>query len=296
MTDNLPATTGPFTQPASQATAIEQASRVAEVQARVTVAQAVPRDINRAQAAMREVCSTPALAQRAFFSYPKAGETVEGPSIKLAEELARVWGNLEFGLSELRRDDETGESEMMAFAWDVQHNTRTTRTFIVKHAIDTRRGRKRLSELRDITANNNNFGGRAMRECIYKVLPSWFREDAERLCRETLASQASPEKITAMVTAYDKAHVPVEQLEAKVGRSRSKWTPQDYAQLTTLYQSLVNREITRDEAFPEPESDTLKALEAQAAADGPMVTAPTITGDDPWPQSGESLLDQAGER
>ena len=38
--------------------------------------------------------------------------------------------------------------------------------------------------------------------------------------------------------------------------------------------------------------DTLAALKAQAAADGPMVTAPTITGDDPWPQSGESLLDQ----
>lgn len=26
---------------------------------------------------------------------------------------------------------------------------------------------------------------------------------------------------------------------------------------------------------------------------GPMVTAPTITGDEPWPQSGESLLDQS---
>lgn len=264
--DIVPAS--PFAAAATQATAIEQASRVAEVQARVTVAQAVPRNIDRAQAAMREVCSTPALAQRAFFSYPKAGETVEGPSIKLAEELARVWGNLEFGLSELRRDDETGESEMMAFAWDVQHNTRTTRTFIVKHAIDTRKGRKRLSELRDITANNNNFGGRAMRECIYKVLPSWFRDEAERLCRETLASQASPEKIDSMVTAYGKANVTVAQLETKVGRSRSKWTPQDYAQLTTLYQSLANREITRDEAFPEPESDTLAALQAQATPHG----------------------------
>ena len=39
--------------------------------------------------------------------------------------------------------------------------------------------------------------------------------------------------------------------------------------------------------------DTLASLEAQAAADGPMVTAPTVTGDEPWPQSGESLLDQA---
>ncbi len=265
-TDNLPATTGPFAKPASQATAIEQASRVAEVQARVTVAQACPRNMDRAQMLMREVCATPALAKRAFFSYPKGdATTVEGPSIKLAEELARVFGNIDYGLTELRRDDEAGESEMMAFAWDIEANTRTTRTFIVKHAIDTRRGRKQITELRDITANNNNFGGRAVRECIYKVLPSWFREEAERLCRETLASNATPENIAAMISAYSKASVTLDQLEAKVGRTRAKWTPQDYAQLTTLYQSLVNREITRDEAFPpEGTDDTMAALEAQA--------------------------------
>lgn len=271
-TENLPATTSPFAKPVSQATAIEQASRVAEVQARVTVAQACPRNMDRAQVLMREVCTTPALAKRAFFSYPKAGETVEGPSIKLAEELARVFGNIDYGLTELRRDDEAGESEMMAFAWDIEANTRTTRTFIVKHAIDTRKGRKQITELRDITANNNNFGGRAMRECIYKVLPSWFREEAEQLCRDTLASDAKPENIAAMISAYGKASVTLEQLEAKVGRTRAKWTPQDYGHLTTLYQSLVNREITRDEAFPaDSTDDTMAALEAQAAADGRLI-------------------------
>lgn len=264
MTDIQP--TGPFAKPTSQATAIEQASRVAEVQARVTVAQACPRSMVRAQHLMREVCATPALAKRAFFSFPKGGETVEGPSIKLAEELARVFGNIDYGLAELRRDDEAGESEMMAFAWDIEANTRTTRTFIVKHAIDTRKGRKQITELRDITANNNNFGGRAVRECIYKVLPSWFREEAESLCRETLASDATPENITAMISAYGKASVTLEDLEAKVGRTRAKWTPQDYAQLTTLYQSLVNREITRGEAFPaEGTEGTMAALEAQAS-------------------------------
>lgn len=251
----------------SQATAIEQASRVAEVQARVTVAQAIPRSIDRAQHEMREICATPALAKRAFFSYPKGGETVEGPSIKLAEELARVWGNIEYGLVELRRDDDEGESEMLAYAWDMQSNVRAPRTFIVKHAIDTRKGRKHLAELRDITANNNNFGSRAVRECIYKMLPSWFREEAEQICRDTLASDATPDHINAMISAYSKAKIDLEQLERKVGRSRTKWTPQDYAQLTTLYQSLANREITRDEAFPDDSGATTESiLNAQAEA------------------------------
>ena len=38
--------------------------------------------------------------------------------------------------------------------------------------------------------------------------------------------------------------------------------------------------------------DTLAALKAQAAPDGPMVTRPESEGSDPWAQSGESLLDQ----
>lgn len=48
------------------------------------------------------------------------------------------------------------------------------------------------------------------------------------------------------------------------------WTPQDYAQLTTLYQSLVNREITRGGAFPDDSAaDTLAALQSQASEPEP---------------------------
>lgn len=41
-----------------------------------------------------------------------------------------------------------------------------------------------------------------------------------------------------------------------------------------------------------PETQRVTAADL-TAPDGPMVTAPTVTGDEPWPQSGESLLDQS---
>jgi hypothetical protein len=113
---------------ATQATAVETARAIAEVQAAAFVAQQMPRSIQRARADMLEACQQLALAERAFFSFRRSGQSVTGPSIHLARELARVWGNIDYGIKELRRDDSGGESEMLAYAWDLQTNARNTGT------------------------------------------------------------------------------------------------------------------------------------------------------------------------
>ena len=152
----------------SQVTAVEQSRAVAEVQAAVLVAQQFPRDMNRAWAEMRDACSRLALAQRAFYAVPNRGT---GPSVHLARELARIWGNLDYGVRELRRDDDAAESEMQAFAWDQQTNVRSTRSLIVPHARMKGGKRQTLDDLGDIYLNNQNIGARAVRECMFTVLP-----------------------------------------------------------------------------------------------------------------------------
>src|SRR5579859_6302364 len=101
-----------------QGTAIEQTRAAAEVRAAIMIAQECPRSVPRAIADMREACARKELADRAFFRYKRGTAAVSGPSIHLARELARVWGNIQYGLTELRRDDDYGQSEMLAFAWD----------------------------------------------------------------------------------------------------------------------------------------------------------------------------------
>ena len=54
-------------------------------------------------------CGRMALAQRAFYRVTNRGE---GPSVHLARELARIYGNVQFGVHELRRDDEAGERRL----------------------------------------------------------------------------------------------------------------------------------------------------------------------------------------
>lgn len=238
---------------ASQATQVEQSRAEAEVKAAVVVAQQCPRNITSAREAMLFSCRQMALAEKAFYSYPRAGETVTGPSIHLARELALVWGNIQHSVVELSRDDAGGRSEILAYAWDLQTNARSSQIFISPHRRDTKRGAKDLTDLRDVYENNANMGARRLREAIFAVLPTWFREEALNTCRETLKRGTGtplPERIREAITAYGQRGVTQDQLEQKVGRPSGQWTEDDVTELDILFRSINRGEIKRDEAFP----------------------------------------------
>lgn len=234
-----------------QGTAVEQSRAVAEVQAAIVVAQQCPRNVSRAIAEMRESCRRKELADRAFFRYSRGGAPITGGSVHLARELARVWGNFQYGLTELRRDDDYGQSEMLAFAWDVQTNTRNSSTIINPHRLYT--GGRDLTELRDIYENNANVGARRVREAIFAVLPAWFVEEAKDICLKTITDGGGvplPQRIANAIEVFGNLGVTVPQLEAKLGLPSEKWTDQDVAQLRVIRQSLLRGEISKDEEFP----------------------------------------------
>lgn len=253
-----------------QATAVEQSRAVAEVQGAILVAQRCPRNVSGAVAEMEQSCNQKGLADRAFYAVPRAGGTVNGPTVHLARELARVWGNVQYGVSEMRRDDGHGQSEMKAFAWDVQTNTRVETTFVVPHIRDRSAkagGPLKLTSMDDIYMSNANAGARRVRECIFSILPPWFVEQAKELCQKTLehgGGEPLPRRIAKIIAAFDELDVSVDQLEARIGRPNAKWTARDVAQLTTVGGSLRRGEVQRDEVFP-PQRVTADEILGQAS-------------------------------
>lgn len=234
----------------SQATAIEQSRAIAEVQAAVTVAQRMPRDMDRATREMRDVCNRLGLANRAFYRVPNRGN---GPSVHLARELVRIWGNVDYGVRELRRDDAAGESEVQAFAWDLETNTRSTRTFIVPHARMRSGTRQPLTDLNDVYLNNQNTGARAVRECIFTVIPTWFTDEAESLCQATLArgdGEPLADRVEKALGWFAGKGVKADQLEARLGKKLTRWDEQDVATLLVISQSIGRGEMTVEEEFP----------------------------------------------
>lgn len=237
----------------SQGTAIEQSRAVAEVQAAVLVAQQRPRNKAVAVEEMRDATAQLSVASKAYFRYNRGGDgNVTGVSVHLARELARCWGNIDYGLKELHRDDAKGESEMLAHAWDMQTNARASTTFIVPHVRDTRKGAKKLTETRDIYENNANAGARRLREQILAVLPNWFVEEAKANCDATLENGGGKplaQRIADAIRLFDALGVHVSRVEAKLGRSSGDWSGQDVGQLGTIYSSIKRGETTVEDEF-----------------------------------------------
>lgn len=246
----------------SQATAIEQQRAISEVQAAVVVAQNCPRDMARAEEEMKYVCGKMSMANHAFYQVTNRGT---GPSVHLMRELARIWGNVQFGVNELHRNDDLGESEVQAWAWDVQTNTRSSRTFIVPHQRMRQGARVDLTDLQDIYLNNQNVGARAVRECISTVLPRFFTEEAQNICRRTIEhGEGKPlaERIAGAVKTFDGIGVTERQLEIRLDKKRGQWDAGDVAQLTIAWQSISRGESQQDELFPPIPTDTADEIAA----------------------------------
>jgi hypothetical protein len=266
-----------------QGTAVEQSRAVAEVQAAIVVAQQVPRDINGAIFEMRQSCQQMFLAERAFFRYSRGSGNITGASVHLARELARCWGNIQYGLVEMRRDDEFGQSEMQAFAWDVEKNSRNSSTFIVPHKRDQKGGPKQLTDMRDIYENNANNGARRVREAIFAILPPWFVEEAKQICTKTLSDGGGkplPQRIADAIRAFEGIGVTQDRIETKFSRPSGKWTEHDVAQLLVAFQSIQRGEVTADEEFPLPRV-TVDEITKQAATP----PAPATEGASEWPSA-----------
>src|SRR5690349_331414 len=75
-------------------TSIAADKAVAEVQAMLTIAKRFPRDEARAYQKVQTACQRPMLAEAARYTYNRGGSEITGPSIRLAEAIAQLWGNI----------------------------------------------------------------------------------------------------------------------------------------------------------------------------------------------------------
>lgn len=253
-TRQAPMPNNPFAKAAPEhlsagAVAIESERAVAEAQGRLLIAKRFPRDQARAFNAAMLACQRLSLAEVALYRFPRAGASVEGPSIRLAEELARCWGNIAYGIRELSR--RPGESEMEAFAWDQETNVLSTQTFTVRHIRDTRGGGKALSDERDIYEVTANMGARRLRARILAVLPPDLVDAAEEQCRQTVIRGGAPkEKVDKVVEGFARIGVNLLAIEARLNHAIKDITPDEFAELRTIYAAIKDGAASVGEHFP----------------------------------------------
>lgn len=256
----------------NSSTQIEQSRVMQEVQAEILLAKMFPRSETLAHRKILDACSRKKFAETAMYSYPRGKDDkgrvniVQGPSIKLAEEIIRHWGNVNSGFTELKRDNINKESEVIAYAWDKESNTRKTRSFIVSHYRHTKRGKYLLDDQRDIYEAIANYARRRERACCLNLIPAYIVEEAVEAVRNTLESDDAmslQEKRKYIVDLLELVKVSAEQVEKYLGHGIDKITSSEVIELKGIYLAIKDKQYTVDDFFGEKVDATAAQEKAQ---------------------------------
>lgn len=240
-------------EPKSQSTnsmlQVSESRAVAEVQAAYVIAKKFPRDENASFMRIMKACERPLLAEQSMYAYPRGGQLVTGASIRLAEALAQNWGNIDCGVREISQSD--GMSVAEAYAIDLETNTRIVKTFHVPHSRDTKQGKKRLTDSRDIYELVANQGARRLRACILGIIPGDVVDAAVSRCGKTMESSDVPmaDQVRKLVIAFDELGVKAEHIEKRLGHKLDATIPQEIVILRGIYKSIKDGMADRSQFF-----------------------------------------------
>ena len=232
-----------------------------EVQAAMVIAKRFPRDEVDSYNQIMQSCKRRSLAESAMYEYPRGGTKVTGPSIRLAESMAQNWGNLDFGITEL--EQKNGESQVMAYAWDLETNTRQVKIFSVPHIRSTKKGNVPLTDPRDIYEMVANQGARRLRSCILGIIPGDVVEAAVKECQKTLASgneKSLIDRVRDGIRLFEeKFSVTQEMIEKYIGCKCEAFSENDMIRLNNVYRSLRDGMASREQYFDLPAPGTSEA-------------------------------------
>lgn len=264
---------------------VAQSRAAQEVQASMVIAKKFPRNEEQCIERIRRSCGRHSLAEVATYAYPRGGTTVTGASIRLAECLAQHWMNIDFGIVELEQRD--GESTVMAFAHDLETNSRQTKIFQVRHERRVGKGNDfridKLTDPRDLYELVANQGARRLRSCILGIIPGDVTDIALEQCEKTLASgnkEPLIDRVRKMAAAFGEFGVVVAMLEKRLGHKLEATIEQELVGLRKIFVSLKDGMSKREDWFDvnaseitRPKFDESAKAEERAESDAGLAPA-----------------------
>lgn len=255
----LPAPTG---ETASSAVA---AREKASVEARYVVALHRPRNPDQARIRLLARCKSPLFAEAAEYSKPVGGgKKAKGASIRMMEELARQWGNIDVQSPVVFDDPE--RRIVRVSATDLESNYAASVDVILEKTVERRSPRDgeeivssrtnsqgvpvyriRADEDAFLVKQNSNLA-KTRRECIRAIVPGDLVEEALRACADTRASEVKQDPAGArkrLADAFYAVGVMPAQLCEYLGKpSLEAVTDAEIEVLRALYAGIRDGETT----------------------------------------------------
>ena len=242
-----------------------------ELQAAFMIALHRPRNESSAFSKIMASCERASFAEGASYSFPRGGARVTGPSVKLAREMARVWGNIQHGIRIVTMDEDW--VHIAGWALDLETNTRVQAEDKFKRLVQRKGGWIRPDE-RDLRELVNRHGAICVRNALLQLLPADMVEEAQRVANETMVKAAkgeltqSPEETRRrLVLAFRSFGVTVEMIERRLAHPLEEISADELADLRQIYTSLAEENSKRSDHFETTQLSEPPAKGSISAAD-----------------------------
>lgn len=221
----------------------------AEIHAAIIVALKFPRNEDAAYQKLLAACRRPSFARESFYRFPRGkGDDqvmVEGPSVNLAREAARVYRHMRWGISVL--SETMNERQIEGWAYDLENNNKVsqqdqfTKTVYRKTEgwIPTNE-----RELRELTGRR---GAILYRNCLLQLLPKDWIEDAISLAKQILRDDAAKDpdaERKRIIVGFSNLNIRVEALEQFLGHKIGECSPAELVDLRAVYKSIADGATT----------------------------------------------------
>jgi hypothetical protein len=240
--------------PKEEPTAIEAIER-ASVDIQIATAHRFPRTLSKVKADMLSFATIDEdTAQSCFYTLPRGGKTIQGPSVRLAEIAIASYGNLRIGARPIATVT-TGDNPhviVQAVCHDLEKNVAIS---IEKRRRITKKKNKDAIDEDDINLAVNSCSAIALRDATFKVVPLALikpvYEQAKLVAIGDVKSLGA--KRTKVIERLTQMGAKLENVLAKV--EAKKIEDIDLSKLEILIglgTALKDGDITLEEAFPIP--------------------------------------------
>lgn len=234
----------------------------AELDQQIQTARANPRSIaNFRKEALALATIDEETADECIYALPRAGKTIEGPSIRFAEIIAYSWGNFRAGtrIVEEGRDALTAQGVF----YDLERNGGITRE--VKRRITNSRGERYNADMISTTANATS--SIALRSAIFNAIPRALWQPIYREVRKVVAGEAKTHATKRAETLQALQKVGVTQamvLERYAYKGVDDITTDDIVELRGLRNAIRDGDLKIEEAFAPKVADSAKPPASRA--------------------------------
>lgn len=230
----------------------------AEIKAAIILARQFPRDEQAAWVRLQRSCKRPTFAEGANYKFRRGKGNVTGPSVKLAREMKRTWGNLHSGVRIVSVDDRM--VHVKGWAWDLETNARTESEAKFRKLVQRKQpdGSTQWVEPdeRDLRELINRHGAICERNGVLALMPPDVVDEASKMCGQTMKAQATGDLeedrervLRHLSMAFDGFGVSTDMLAAYLGHSLDLIDAEELTELREIYTAIRDGARTREDVF-----------------------------------------------